>query len=76
MAEIAKVPDRCLAAVRGGYGALAPAEQKVALFIMEHPESAADLNSTQLAAAVGVSQSTVVKCCLLMSSVRMSTAIP
>ncbi|MGE5587366.1 MAG: MurR/RpiR family transcriptional regulator [Clostridia bacterium] len=61
--QSAKTADYCLAIVRGGYGSLAPAEQKVAFFILEHPESAAGMTSIQLAAAVGVSESTVVKCC-------------
>lgn len=58
-----KAPDYCLAILRGGYSSLAPAEQKVAFFILDHPESAADMTSVQLAAAIGVSESTVVKCC-------------
>ncbi|MCR4403580.1 MAG: MurR/RpiR family transcriptional regulator [Firmicutes bacterium] len=62
-AQQTRTADCCLAVVRGGYGTLAPAEQRVAFFILEHPESAAGMTSIQLAAAVGVSESTVVKCC-------------
>ncbi|HOK70059.1 MAG TPA: MurR/RpiR family transcriptional regulator [Bacillota bacterium] len=58
-----KNADYCLVTIRGRYPSLAPAEQKVAFFILEHPESAAEMTSVQLAAAAGVSESTVVKCC-------------
>ncbi len=58
-----KTADYCLAIIRGRYPSLAPAEQKAAFFILEHPESAAEMTSVQLAAAAGVSESTVVKCC-------------
>ncbi len=49
-----KTADYCLAIIRGGrYPSLAPAEQKAAFFILEHPESAAEMTSVQLAAAAG-----------------------
>ncbi|HHY61411.1 MAG TPA: hypothetical protein GYA11_00345, partial [Firmicutes bacterium] len=54
-----KNADYCLVTIRGRYPSLAPAEQKVAFFILEHPESAAEMTSVQLAAAAGVSESTV-----------------
>ncbi|MEA4883156.1 MAG: MurR/RpiR family transcriptional regulator [Clostridia bacterium] len=58
-----KNADYCLAIVRGRYPSLAPAEQRAATFILEHPESAAEMTSVQLATAAGVGESTVVKCC-------------
>nr|MBO2485199.1 MurR/RpiR family transcriptional regulator [Bacillota bacterium] len=52
-----------LEVIRAHYPKLFPAEQKVAAFILEHPEEAVDANVSELANLSGVSEATVVRMC-------------
>lgn len=52
-----------LKVIQGSYQKLFPAEQKVARFILEHPEEAVDANVSELANLSGVSEATVVRMC-------------
>ncbi len=51
----------CLLSIRQRYSTLAQSERKLADYLLEHAERARHLSSQQLAADVGVSQSSVVK---------------
>lgn len=53
----------CLPLIRGRYPSLAPAERKVAVFIMSNPAQVTEMTSLELSQASKVSESTVVKCC-------------
>jgi DNA-binding MurR/RpiR family transcriptional regulator len=53
----------CIPLIRGRYPSLARSEQKVAKYILSHPAEVVNMSSIQLGGEVGVSESTVVKCC-------------
>jgi RpiR family carbohydrate utilization transcriptional regulator len=53
----------CIPLIRGRYPSLARSEQKVAKYILSHPAEVVNMSSIQLGSEVGVSESTVVKCC-------------
>ncbi len=53
----------CIPLIRGRYPSLARSEQKVAQYILSHPKEVVNMSSIQLGSEVGVSESTVVKCC-------------
>lgn len=53
----------CIPLIRGRYPSLARSEQKVAKYILAHPAEVIKMSSIQLGAEVGVSESTVIKCC-------------
>ena len=53
----------CIPLIRGRYPSLARSERKVAQYILAHPADVVNMSSIQLGGEVGVSESTVVKCC-------------
>ena len=53
----------CLLRIRETMHALSPKEQQLAGFILAQPEIAVDMQIEELAAACGVSVSTVVRMC-------------
>ncbi|HHV53978.1 MAG TPA: MurR/RpiR family transcriptional regulator [Firmicutes bacterium] len=52
-----------MAGIRSVYPSLAPAEQKVAYYVLEHPEEVIYASVTQLAEACGVGESTIIRFC-------------
>jgi RpiR family transcriptional regulator, carbohydrate utilization regulator len=60
--EPVKVPG-CFVRIRGTYGSLRTAEQRVADFILSHPEELIHLTVTELAEQTQTSESTVVRLC-------------
>ena len=61
-AQPVKVPG-CFVRIQGTYGALRTAEQRVADFILGHPEELIYLTVTELAERTATSESTVVRLC-------------
>ena len=53
----------CIPLIRGRYPSLARSEKKVARYILSNPADVVNMSSIQLGSEVGVSESTVVKCC-------------
>ena len=51
------------ARLQSQYAGLAPAEQRVAAYVLENPEQVVDFSVTQLAKAVGIAEATVTRFC-------------
>ncbi len=57
------VPEGALARLRAMYSSLSEAEQRVAQFIMQHPEETVRESVQMLAQRIHVSEATIVRCC-------------
>lgn len=57
------VAEGALARLRAAYDALTEAEQRVAMFIQQHPEETIHLSVQALAQRIQVSEATIVRCC-------------
>ncbi|HLZ55710.1 MAG TPA: MurR/RpiR family transcriptional regulator [Ktedonosporobacter sp.] len=57
------VPEGVLARLRAAYGSLSEAEQKVAQWIIQHPEETVHQSVQMLAQRIHVSEATIVRCC-------------
>lgn len=55
--------ENCLLRMKGFYTSLRPSEQKVADYIMEHPEEVIHLSVTELSKRTGVSDAAIIKFC-------------
>ena len=56
-------PETCIIKIRALYSTLRPSEQKVAGYILEHPQEVIYLSVTELSNRVGVSDATIIKFC-------------
>ena len=55
--------ENCLVRIKGFYPSLRPSEQKVASYILEHPEDVIHLSVTELSKRCGVSDAAIIKFC-------------
>lgn len=58
-----EAPGAALSLTRSTYPSLSPAEQRVADYVLEHPEEVIYFSVTELAEASGVGESTVIRFC-------------